>query len=114
MSRRLPFGFLFAVREAFVARYLPEHVRAASDYAMQAEFERDLKEQMGHFNSPEADRLTQTNEKLRQVQDIVTDNIDKILQRQDRIEILVDRCEAMSVSAASFQRGAMQVRRRQR
>merc|ERR1712032_347513 len=66
---------------------------------------------MEKYNSPGADRVGVMSEKVKQINDNLLDSIDKILERQEKIELLVDRSQSLSDSSASFRREAEQLRR---
>lgn len=111
MGRRLPFAFLQKVLESFKQRYTDAQVASAIAGSLQAEFRPELQTLMEKFNSPEADRVAAMSEKVKNINDNLLDSIDKILERQEKIELLVDRSQSLSDSSASFRREAEQLRR---
>lgn len=112
LMRRLPFGFLSQLQEQFLARYPREHTDKALEYEMQTEFRSDMQNLMEKFNSAEGDRLTAMMEKVKDINDTLTDSIDKILVRQDKIELLARSSALLSQSADTFARNAQSVHRR--
>merc|ERR1712217_492976 len=88
-----------------------EQFQSAIAYGMQTEFRSDLQGLMEKYNSPNADRLTNAMEKLKHINDTLMESIDKILERQDKIELLVTRSEELSQSSTTFRREAVNLRR---
>merc|ERR1712150_189256 len=106
MGRRLPFAFLAAVQEAFLQTFTADQVESAIAYAMQGNFREELKLLMERYNSPDADRVVKLSEKVRHINDQLMESIDKILMRQQQIELLVNQSRLLDENSGSFQRHA--------
>ena len=63
--------------------------------------------------NPPADALATAQGNLAQVKDIMVHNVEQILSRGERIELLVDKTDTMAGQAWAFRRGARSVRRQQ-
>ena len=64
------------------------------------------------YNSaPPVDELTRAQAELNHVKDIMVQNVEQILSRGERIELLVDKTDVMAGQATAFRRGARSVRR---
>merc|ERR1712194_251462 len=111
MGRRIPFAFLTQVQEAFQGRYTEQQVQSAIAYGMKNEFKNTLQELMEKNNSPDADRVASMMVKVQNINDNLMESIDKILERQEKIELLVNRSQALSQSSSSFRRVAVNLRR---
>jgi vesicle-associated membrane protein 7 len=61
--------------------------------------------------APPVDELTRAQTELNQVKDIMVHNVEQILSRGERIELLVDKTDVMAGQATAFRRGARSVRR---
>ena len=59
------------------------------------------------------DDFDRAKEELAQVKDIMVQNVEQILSRGERIELLVDKTDNMAHQATAFRRGARTVRRQQ-
>ncbi|TYH65597.1 hypothetical protein ES332_D06G066500v1 [Gossypium tomentosum] len=71
-------------------------VHSASAYAMNDEFSRVLCQQMDHFSrNPNVDRLNRLKGEMNQVQSVLIDNIEKALERGDRLALLVEKAITM-------------------
>ena len=61
---------------------------------------------MNQFStSPPNDVLTQTREEINHVRDIMVQNVEQILSRGERIELLVDKTDNLNNQAWAFRRG---------
>ena len=61
--------------------------------------------------APPTDELARAQTELNQVKDIMVQNVEQILSRGERIELLVDKTDTMASQATAFRRGARSVRR---
>ena len=61
--------------------------------------------------APPPDELVRAQTELNQVKDIMVQNVEQILSRGERIELLVDKTDVMAGQATAFRRGARTVRR---
>lgn len=61
--------------------------------------------------APPTDELVRAQTELNQVKDIMVQNVEQILSRGERIELLVDKTDTMANQATAFRRGARSVRR---
>ncbi|CAE7633380.1 vamp7B [Symbiodinium pilosum] len=111
LGRRIPFGFLQAVQDSFGESYSESAVESAIAYGMQSDFRERLKLLMEKFNSPDVDRVANMMAKVQHINDHLMDSIDKILERQEKIDLLVHRSEVLSAAASSFRRDAEHLRR---
>jgi vesicle-associated membrane protein 7 len=61
--------------------------------------------------APPSDELSRAQNELNQVKDVMVHNVEQILSRGERIELLVDKTDVMAGQATAFRRGARTVRR---
>lgn len=105
-KRRIPFSFLDDVRAKFQAAY-GDRAATAIAFAMNGEFARVLQDRMDFFNeNPEADSLAKVKGQIEDVKGVMVDNIEKVLARGEKIELLVDKTEQLNQSAKKFQRAS--------
>lgn len=133
LGRGLPFVFLERVKDDFMQRYgasigsSGDHPLADDDedddlfedrfsiaYNLDREFGPRLKEHMQYcMNHPEEmGKLSKLKAQITEVKGIMMDNIEKVLDRGERIELLVDKTEGLQFQADSFQRQGRQLRRK--
>ncbi len=103
-GRRIPFAFLEEVRDRFGAAYGGGATTALA-YAYNTEFSRVLHQQMDYFSSnPAADALSRAKGEMAEVKSVMVENIDKVLDRGEKIELLVDKTEGLSGDAFRFKK----------
>lgn len=109
-GRRIPFAFLEDIHGRFVKTYGRAALTALA-YAMNDEFSRVLSQQMDYYsNDPNADRINRMRGEINQVRSVMIDNIDKVLERGDRLELLVDKTANMQGNTVRFKRQARRFR----
>jgi len=111
VGRRMPFAFLADLQRKFTS--LPSSSSTSTPaYGLQGSFSPIIAELMETYNtSPPTDELTRAQTELNQVKDIMVQNVEQILSRGERIELLVDKTDNMATQATAFRRGARSVRR---
>ncbi|OAA64243.1 synaptobrevin [Niveomyces insectorum RCEF 264] len=106
LARRVAFAFLVAVRAQFFAAFPP----ATTDYAGlptygAAAFNgplRTLLSQYGRADLSEADALSRVRRDVDDVRGIMGRNIESLLERGERIDLLVDQTDRLGGSARDF------------
>ncbi|KAH6756505.1 vesicle-associated membrane protein 727 [Perilla frutescens var. hirtella] len=133
MGRSIPFVFLEKVKDDFKLRYgasiknddphpLADDEDEDDDlfedrfsiaYNLDREFGPKLKEHMQYcMNHPEEmSKLSKLKAQITEVKGVMMDNIEKVLDRGEKIELLVDKTENLQFQADSFQRQGRQLRR---
>ncbi|KAF8396376.1 hypothetical protein HHK36_017993 [Tetracentron sinense] len=132
VGRNVPFVFLERVKDDFIQRYGAsigsEDTHPLADeedddlfedrfsiaYNLDREFGPRLKEHMQYcLNNPEEiSKLSKLKAQITEVKGIMMDNIEKVMDRGERIELLVDKTENLQFQADSFQRQGRQLRRK--
>jgi vesicle-associated membrane protein 7 len=113
MGRKLPLAFLQGLQEAFMQRgYQPERFREGDLERLQSDFGQAIQVLMEKWNSPDVDRATRLTEKVLSINESLMESMDKILERQEMIELLVKKSEALRESSSSFRTAARQVAHR--
>ncbi|KAJ4836859.1 hypothetical protein Tsubulata_030739 [Turnera subulata] len=131
-GRGLPFVFLERVKDDFKQRYAASidnaaHPLADDDedddlfgdrfsvaYSLDREFGPKLQEHMQYCTShpEEISKISKLKAQITEVKGIMMDNIEKVLDRGEKIELLVDKSESLQFQADSFQRHGRQLRRK--
>ena len=105
-GRRIPFGYLVEIKKQFLARYNPEITDFASlpPYGA-ADFNSNLKQLMisyGTTQSGKQDAISNVQADIDNVKGIMTENIERVLERGERIDLLVDKTDRLGVGAHDF------------
>ncbi|XP_021760744.1 vesicle-associated membrane protein 711 [Chenopodium quinoa] len=109
-GRRIPFAFLEDIHQKFVKAY-GRSIHTAPAYAMNDEFSRVLSQQMDYYsNDPNADRLNRMKGEMAQVRNVMIENIDKVLDRGERLELLVDKTATLQGNTLRFRKQARRFR----
>lgn len=111
--RRLPFTFLEDIKGQFQIRYGDQSQRAIA-FAMNEDFQRIIRQQMDYYNTNPAaqeDSVVRVQNQLDSVKDVMVANIEKVLERGEKIELLVDRTDRLSQQAFRFEKKSKHLKR---
>ncbi|KAL6780431.1 Vesicle-associated membrane protein 713 [Auxenochlorella protothecoides] len=109
LGRRVAFAFLADVQSTFLAAH-GASTRSALAYELNTAFEPELRSRMLRLNAdPRADALTRIHGDVAELKSIMVDNIDKILDRGERLDLLVERTDDLASSTFTFKREARRV-----
>jgi len=109
-GRRIPFSFLEDIRDRFRAAH-GTHAATAAAYEFSESFGPVLRERAAYFSDPKVDTVSRVRSEVEGLRDIMVDSIERVLERGERLELLVQKTENMSESAFVFKRGATQLKR---
>jgi len=110
-ARRICFTFLEDIKNRFLATYGTPQIQSAVAYAMNSGFSNTLIQQMNYYSyDPSADRITEAKMQIESTKSIMVENIDKIIERGQKIDILVDDTEKLQHSSKVFQGSAKKLR----
>lgn len=110
----MPFSFLAELQRRFTSLPSSSSIADIPAYGLQGTFGPVVAELMDTYNTaPPVDELERAKGELAQVKDIMVQNVEQILSRGERIELLVDKTDEMAHQATAFRRGARTVRRQQ-
>ncbi|PGH14516.1 hypothetical protein AJ79_03009 [Helicocarpus griseus UAMH5409] len=104
LGRRIPFAFLLEIKRKFLSAYNPDSTDFSSLPAYGcAAFNNDLRALLQTYNTtPPADSLASARKEIDSVRDIMTENIERVLERGERIDLLVDKTDRLGSSARDF------------
>lgn len=115
-GRRIPFGFLLQCKKDFLAKFNPDNTNFSSLPAYgAASFNTDLKKLMVNFGTSKAgqeDAFRNVQREMDDVRGIMTENIERVLERGERIDLLVDKTDRLGGSARDFRMRSKGLRRR--
>lgn len=115
LGRRIPFGFLFEIRRRFF-----EAFPAASEFADMpnygaASFNPELRGLMVDYGTTaggQNDAITNAKREIDDVRGIMTQNIEGLLERGERLDLLVDKTDRLGGSAREFRVRTRDLKRR--
>lgn len=115
VGRRIPFGFLVEIKNRFLKQFPVESTDFASlpNYGA-GSFNAELKKLMieyGTTKSGKEDAINNVQAEIDNVREIMTQNIDQVLARGERIDLLVDKTDRLGGSAHEFRVRSRSLRR---
>ena len=115
-GRRIPFGYLVEIKKRFLERYPPpEHDFGDMPAYGAADFNATLKSLMVSYGTTAAgknDAISNAREEIENVRGIMTENIERVLERGERIDLLVDKTDRLGVGARDFRMRSRGLKRR--
>lgn len=69
-----------------------------------------LKKDVDYFSDPKNDKMTKIRDDISQVKEIMIDNIEKILERGDKIDTLVAKTEDLQTESRKFESNARELK----
>ena len=112
----MPFGFLLEIQKRFLERYPADSTDFASLPAYGcAAFNAELRSLMVNFGTTEGgqrDAITNVRAEMDNVRGIMNENIDRVLERGERIDLLVDKTDRLGQGAHDFRVRSRGLRRR--
>ena len=111
-GKRLPFDFLEEVANRFARTFSEDARRNAIAFELNGEFAPVLRDLMEYFaTSPSADKIGQVQHKIEENKSVMRENIDKILERGEKIELLVQKTDELGHQAFKFEKEARTLKR---
>ncbi|CAA0832238.1 Vesicle-associated membrane protein 721 [Striga hermonthica] len=113
-GRQLPMAFLERVRDEFVAKYGGGKAATAPANGLNKEFGPKMKEHMQYCieHPEEISKLAKVKAQVSEVKGVMMENIEKVLDRGEKIELLVDKTENLHHQAQDFRTTGTKIRRK--
>lgn len=110
MGRERPFAFLEDIKGRFEKEFASE-VASAAAYSLDAAFSPIISKRMKFYNDPSSSALSRVRGQVDELRGVMIDNIEHILERGERLELLVERTDNFAENSVVFKRGASALRR---
>jgi vesicle-associated membrane protein 7 len=116
LGQRIPFGFLMTLQQKFLDQF-PEATTKFAELPSYgcASFNTTLKKLMFEQGATEAgqrDAIRTAQQEIEGVREIMTENIERVLERGERIDLLVDKTDRLGTNARDFRVRSKGLRRR--
>jgi|TARA_B100001540_G_scaffold6259_2_gene5558 vesicle-associated membrane protein 72 len=113
VGRHVPFACLDRIKGEFTRDHASE-AQDAIAHSLNKSFAPRLKEHLEFCsaNPDSVSKVSQVQQQVSQVKEIMMDNIEKVLDRGEKIEILVDKSDALRFQADNFHKTGRQLRRK--
>jgi ATP phosphoribosyltransferase regulatory subunit HisZ len=92
LGREVVFGFLEKLAEDFQSR-MGDKAQNALAHSLDGEYSRRLKQLMEHYSAhpEEASKVSKVQQQVSEVKGVMMENIEKVLDRGEKIDLLVDK-----------------------
>eukprot|EP00795_Rhopilema_esculentum_P005310 gene5310-478_t len=103
MKKRVPYAFLHEIKRRFTSGALKTRAMVCNAYELRRDFGEVLKSQLlrynkGDFEDPNLAKIQQAQKEVDDVKGIMTTNIGKVLERGEKLEILIEKTEDLEAS----------------
>ncbi|KAK9069354.1 hypothetical protein SSX86_011257 [Deinandra increscens subsp. villosa] len=114
VGRQIPMAFLERIKDDFTKKYAGGKAAIAVANSLNKEFGPKLKEQMQYCvdHPEEISKLSKVKAQVSEVKGVMMENIEKVLDRGEKIELLVDKTETLHSQAQGFRTQGTQLRRK--
>ncbi|KAG2688097.1 hypothetical protein I3843_09G078300 [Carya illinoinensis] len=114
VGRQVPMTFLERIKEDFLSRYGGGKAATVPANSLNKEFGPKLKEHMQYCidHPEEVSKLAKVKAQVSEVKGVMMENIEKVLDRGEKIELLVDKTENLHQQAQDFRTTGTQIRRK--
>ncbi|XP_019169813.1 PREDICTED: vesicle-associated membrane protein 721-like [Ipomoea nil] len=113
-GRQIPIGYLERIKDDFVSKYGGGKAAAAAANSLNREFGPKLRDHMQYCvdHPEEVSKLSKVKAQVSEVKGVMMENIEKVLDRGEKIELLVDKTENLHNQAQDFRNTGTQIRRK--
>jgi vesicle-associated membrane protein 72 len=114
VGRQVPIAFLERIKDEFKKRYSDGRAEVAIANGLNQEFGPKLKQHMDYCaqHPEQINKFAKTKAQVAEVKGVMMDNIEKILDRGEKIELMVDKTDQLQFQAQDFQKQGTQIRRK--
>lgn len=112
-GRTIPLEFLKAVKESFLSKFGGRTDQKNKTLMFDTDFKSTLRELMANYGSRinTSDKMGAVKSELEKAKHVMEQNIDKAINRGDRLDELVDRSEHLRDHSIQFSSSARSIRR---
>ncbi|KAE8659301.1 VAMP724 protein [Hibiscus syriacus] len=113
-GRQVPIAFLERIKDDFTKRYGGGKAATAPANSLSKEFGPKLKEHMQYCidHPEEISKIAKVKAQVSEVKGVMIENIEKVLDRGEKIDILVDKTENLRSQAQDFRQQGTRMRRK--
>jgi vesicle-associated membrane protein 7 len=101
-AKRRAYSFLVDVKNLFISQY-GDTWQTAIALQFDNQFSRTLQRRADYFsNDPNSDKITAIKTEVEAAKNVVTENIEKLIERGEKIELLVDKTNQLTEESYQF------------
>lgn len=111
-GKNVPFAFLNEIKSRFTSGSLAIRALTAGEHEFDRDFSYILKDQMIKYSTDApVDGVNKVKKQVEEVMSVMNDNIEKVVDRGEKLESLLDKTNELEVSSSQFHNTAKKVRR---
>jgi len=111
-GKKKAYAFLTEIQEAFSRGALLTRAHFATEGELNGEFSSTMQQLMEQYSRRDNDNLNLLQSQVDEVRDVMTQNIEKVLQRGENLEDLMDKTTDLEHHSMAFKKTARQVHRK--
>ncbi|XP_050887364.1 putative vesicle-associated membrane protein 726 isoform X3 [Lathyrus oleraceus] len=113
-GRQIPIAYLERVKEEFSKKYGGGKAATATVHSLNKEYGPKLKQQMQYCidHPEEINKLAKVKAQVSEVKGVMMENIEKVLDRGEKIEMLVDKTDNLRSQAQDFRTQGTKMKRK--
>jgi len=117
LGKRIPYAFLHEVKRRFSSGALKTRAMVCNAYELRRDFSQVLSTQLdrynrGEFDDPGLSHIQKAQKEVEDVKGIMTRNIEKVLDRGEKLDLLIEKAEDLEASANTFKKSTIKLKRR--
>lgn len=113
MGRRVPYLYLDAIKAKFQgSSVLYQRSQAATQLELNRNFSNTIADFMNDFNDGKGDKLSTLQNQVGEVTGVMKQNIEKVLERGDKLDDLVEQSDNLQAGAATFKTTSKRISRK--
>lgn len=109
-GKNQPYNYLAEIKRQFQSGMLSMRAVNAGHLELNDDFSLIMAQEMEKFSKP--DNVSKLRSQVDEVKEVMTQNIERVLERGDRLDDLVDKTEDLENSAATFQKTSRKIRKK--
>ncbi|KAL8608969.1 hypothetical protein ACOMHN_062852 [Nucella lapillus] len=112
VNKQQPYSFLAEIKRRFQSGPLAGRAMMAGSGELDRDFSFVLAQQMKNFSKAGNDTVSRLQSQVDEVKGVMTQNIEKVMERGDHLEDLMDKTEELEASANNFQKTSRKIRKK--
>ncbi|KAL5017882.1 hypothetical protein ScPMuIL_003604 [Solemya velum] len=112
-GKQQPYAYLAEIKKSYQNSTLAMRSYNAREHEFDSEFSSAMTSGMEKYSRGDGgSKVALLRSQVDEVKDVMTQNIEKVLERGDHLDILVDKTEDLQASAATFQKTSRKIRQK--
>jgi vesicle-associated membrane protein 7 len=110
--QRLAFGFLRDIIIIFQHKYENQDFLDASPYELNNDFGRVLRQKLAYYSDQGTEVMTEVQQKMNKVKTAMLKNVDRVMERQGRIDVLKTKTQTLKDAGIGFRQTAVEAKQK--